>query len=470
MSDGPTNDPGSERNADVASALAQLTSGWKPAPNVAPEALTAARAALAGSLVAGKPLRDLHGINLPLRAGPALNPQLESDLLSVVSQVTSESAPRTIAVVRSALAASLENPTGRPEWTRGARITQSYGPFQDLQGAPHWVDLFPLTRSIQFAFDNSGNTFGVFPVHTLVLLVNPSHLSLGAGSVWFLANLLSSALPGFTGFTITGGSLSSSAPLSLQNGVYVLPAGATLTAKVTLAPAPPPSGSGGTGQDAAAAVFTPPSDVNIHFRDGGTAFDVIADSSATAYGSTIALHWNKSAPFQLGGLPLMVVPCDAAPASFGFATVASTVFTPTGSAPITAAGWALPLSATTISTLPEAAGPGAAAIEFGAGVSLTTTIEPTAVPLTSGFLEIATGSLLLTVSGKAKPVTTTYQLWPLPAPSQLNATLQFATLKQFIITFSSTPAEELLISTGQATAHLDRPVDATGNRFGFQAP
>ena len=45
---------------DLAGSLSQLTSGWITTPGVPPEALAAARTALAGSLIAGKSLQDTH--------------------------------------------------------------------------------------------------------------------------------------------------------------------------------------------------------------------------------------------------------------------------------------------------------------------------------------------------------------------------------------------------------------------------
>ena len=113
-------------------------------------------------------------------------------------------------------------------------MIQSYGPLQDVHGVTHWVDLLLFTVSLPFAFGSPASPFAVFPVRELLLPPpTPSHLTLGPGSVWFLADLLSAALPSgnFTGFIITGGTFTSSAPMNFESGVYVAPAGATLTVK-----------------------------------------------------------------------------------------------------------------------------------------------------------------------------------------------------------------------------------------------
>ena len=466
---GPSN---SNDAASLAVSLEQLTSGWTPAPCVPPEALTAARHGLAASLLAGKTLGEIHAVTTSVNARPPANPQLSAELLQITKEALTQPKPHTIGIVRSSLAATQASPMGRPDWVRGAQILQSYGPFQDLQGVMHWVDFIQFTFSIPFAFGSASSPFGVFPYHgSLFPPPSPSSLSLGQGSVWFLANLLSTTLPGgaFTGFTITGGTLDSSVPLSYQNGVYVAPAGATITVKVSLATIPIPVPAGNPGADAAVAVFSPPSSVTIVFQQASAIFEAVADSTAHAYGSKIKLHWNKKTPVQVAGLPSILIPCDPSPLTFAFTTVHSTLFTPSGKAKITGAGWSLPLAVTSFSSLPEAAGPGAAAISIHTGSSVTNAVEPAAMPVTVGLLEIGTGGLYFAVFGKAKPANTTYQLWPQALPSKLNATVEFSTLNNFLFVFLSTPTQELLFGEGETTAYLDRPLSAAGSRFPYKA-
>ncbi|MBZ5583795.1 MAG: hypothetical protein LAQ30_16610, partial [Acidobacteriia bacterium] len=297
------NRPGTPDAGAVSDSLAQLTSGWKPGFGVSPEALAAARQALAHTLIAGKRLKEIHAVTHPVQAGPPTDPQLSIELRRIVDSAISAPPPRTLAVVRSPFAATVSNPAGRPEWARSARVLQTYGPFQDSQGVLHWVDLIFHTVSLPFAF-GPASPFGVFPIREFLKPPPaPQKLTLGAGSVWFLANQLSSALAAgdFTGFAISGGSLSCSAPMSFQNGVYVVPSGATLTITATLSPAPPAVNSGPPGADAAAAVFTPPPHVSIQFQQSGAAFTAVSDLSAEAYGSSAKLQWNHHTPVQATG-------------------------------------------------------------------------------------------------------------------------------------------------------------------------
>jgi len=218
------------------------------------------------------------------------------------------------------------------------------------------------------------------------------------------------------------------APLSYQSGTLVVPAGATLTITVTLSPVSSPANPGSTGADAAAAVFTPPAEVSIRFQQSGAAFEAVSASRAQAYGLTVNLDWNKETPVRVDGLPVVLLPCNASASSFAFQSVDSTLFVPSGTGSISPAGWALPMAATSVTSLPEAAGPGTGLFEFAKGAFIQTAVEPAAVPITVGLVEIGTGFLYVLITGEAKPATTTYQLWPPAAPSTLNASVDFETL------------------------------------------
>ena len=455
--------------ATVGDALAQLTSGWTPGAGVSAEALAAARQALAHTLIQGKSIPQIHAVAKPVNAAPPAGPGLAVQFEAIAATALAAPQP-TMAVVRSALAATVSNPAGLPDWAQSARVAQTYGPFQDAQGVLHWVDLLIFTASLPFAFAGAGSPFGVFPIREfLVPPLAPTHLTLGSGSVWFVANLLASGLPAgdFTGFAVTGGSLHSSSPLEFQSGTYVVPAGATLTLEATLAPLPATANHGGPGGDALAATFTPPPSVTIQFTETSAVFDAVADASAHGYGSTVQLHWNKKTPTQPLGLPLVLIPCDPNVAGFTFQTVVSQNFVPSGSGGIVTAGWALTLAATTATTLPETAGPGMGLIEFGTGASVQNAVEAKAVPISFGLIEIGTGFLFVMVEGKAAIAHTTYQLWPLAAPSKLNATLEFDTRPTFIFSFLAKPGRELLTATGDGTTFFDRPLTAAGARFPF---
>ncbi|MGZ3195915.1 MAG: hypothetical protein ACXWI1_02195 [Croceibacterium sp.] len=456
-------------HAAIAASLAQLTSGWTPTPGIAPDTLTAAREALVASLLAGHSASDLHIVQPAVRADVPAEPRLAAELGAIATRIAAGPRPATTAIVRSPLAATLTNPTGVPAWARSAQVPTSLGPFLDIHGLPHWVDLIRITASMPIAFGNAASPFGVLPVRRLIPgPPAPTQLTLVAGSVWFTAKWLAATLPdGFTGFSITGGTLASSAPLSLQNGVYVAPAGATLTLKCTLAPAPVPAGPAAPGADALAARFMPPLNITIVFKQSSAVLQAVGDASATAYGSSVAMHYGQQPPVSAPGLPQIVIPFAPAPANFAFATVASTLFTPSGTGSISHAGWGLPLAATAIASLPETAGPGVGVLQLHTGAALKTQVAPTPAPVSDWIIEIATGSLFVVALGKGKSAPTTFTLWAEGAPSKLHATVDFATNASVAATLLAAPGNELLAVGGAIKAHVDRPLAATGARFPY---
>ncbi len=470
----PPNSPSASVPVDpkvIADSLFQLTSGWVPGPGVSPQALTTARAALASSLVAGRNVTEIHAARPRSSAQPPSDPKLSTALLQIASSAAAAQAPPATAIIRSPYAATLANPSGAPAWARGAQVVQSLGPFVDVNGIPHWVDLMLFTVSTQFAFGNPSTPFGVFPiVHHLLPPASASEFKLGSGSVWFLANWLAGSLPSgnFTGFSITSGMLISSEAMTFESGVYVVPTAATLTVDITLAAAPSPIGTGNPGADAAAAVFTPPSAVTLIFKPSSAAFQSVADAIAIAYGSSVTLHWDQGEVLAVAGLPEIMAPCTASPSNFNFENSSSQVFTPSGSTSIASAGWALPLIEASISTLPAIAGPGTALLRLSAGGSLKTLVQPS-VPKPIWLLEIGTGALYILAEGQAEVVSTMFQLWPESAPSKLNSTVDFSTIPLAVYAYLSSSTDELLFTPGRVEAHLDRPRTAAGARFPYKS-
>ena len=462
---------------DVAQSLSELTAGWSPALSVDPATLTAARAALASSVLAAYPGVNLQSPRLAAHSAVAA-PALKAELLEISQRARDAAAQgpvTTIAVVRSPSGADPSNPAGVPDWARGGRVVDGYGPFQDATGALHWVDLLPGTASTPVQYAGAAAPFAVVPVQREIILPPPppNELELGTGSVWFLASLLGTAFDAgaFTGFTITGGTLLSTQPFTFADGVYQVSAGAALTLTVSLAPATQTTTGAVAGPDAAAATATPPAELVIAFTQASAIMQMVADAQAQAYGSSITLHWTGVAPVPSATGPAEVlIPCSASPASFGFIQSASTIFTPSGSAAITGAAWALPLAVTGIATLPEAAGPGVCELQLGRGAELSTGLDGgTPVPVASWLLQIGTGTLLAEAASAAQaPAGTTLTLWPERAPATRTATIEFDTATASAFGFQASAASELLIVTGDLTAHLDRPLDASGLRIPFR--
>lgn len=456
------------KDVAVARSLATLTAGWTGADDAQ---LTAAREALAGALLAGHDAGLLHA--KPAAATtPVADVGLLAQLESLAAQVKTAPAAPIVPVVRTPLAAAPSNPAGIPAWARSAQVLTTLGPFTDAAGLWHWVDLLPIVVSNRFAFGDASSPFAVLPIFTLPIgPVAPLELELSAGSVWFVASLLGATFPAgsFTGFTVTGGKLTSSAALALDGDTYVAPLGATLTLDATLAPAAAAAPGADAGPDGAAATFTPPAAVTLEFTQSAATFSAVADSSASAYGTTIELHWTGTAPTLAPELPQVLVPCTASAASFSFATVASELFEPTGTATITGASWALPLAAVPLAALPESAGPGAGEILLGAGAAVATAAAPDPVPVDAWMLEIGSGSLFVAVEATARPASTTFELWSERPPSPRRSSVTFTTGEKLVLAALATTSAEIVVVAGSTVAHLDRPLSADGVRIPFKS-
>ena len=453
--------------ADEAKLLAQLTAGWTPMDGHSTDELTEARRAIASAILAGKNAAEI--LPSSTTVSTSFDPVLASQFAHLFPSAKGSKTPTSVGVIRSASATSLKNPAGITDWARSANVVQSFGPFKNEAGFPQWVDLIRITVSERIAFGDPSHPFAVVPVEVFAA-ISPTTLKLGGGSVWFLAKLLNPSVDpaAFTGFAIQNGTLTSTLPFELSSGTYVVPVGATLTLQATLAAAAPSIGS--ADNDSAACTFTPPATAKINFTVGGATVAAVDTAAATAYGTSVALNWNKGAVAAVPDFPLLSIPCDVVPASFHFAAVESTVFAPSGTAPVASGGWALALVTANIAALPEASGAGVGVLALGPGANLVTGISPMSIAVKTWFLEISSGKLYALATGSSDQLKLSYQVWQEAAPSQRRSSVEFETSDPVSYGFLASAAGEVLITTGLAAVHIDRPISANGRRYRFGGP
>lgn len=386
-----------------------------------------------------------------LRAAPGVR---ESDLARARAALA-EPSRQAFAVLSDPLAATLENPLGESANVRGMRVAERIGPFIDPNGLHRTVTLVPLSAAHPIAFGNTANPFGVMPVS--IAVPGNKTLTLGAGSVWFQTPML---VPGvaagsFSGFRIRGGKLTSSAPWTQSGGVFVAPAGATLTLEAALdSPAP---GSGAPGADLTDATIGLPTTVTISFTQAAASVQALDHSSLTLYGSKVGFTWNKAAPDALAGFPAILVPCTADVASFDFKKVASKIFEPKGNAPINTAGWSLPIAVTTIAALGEAEGAGSLVLELGSGASLACVHRGGKAAIVGWQIGIDPTRLTVIAGGKGTANTAAFTLWPPDPPATVPSTVIWSNLSGFFASLTAMPGQELLALSGSAQGFLDRP-------------
>jgi hypothetical protein len=450
---------------EIAPLLAQLTAGWKPGTRADIDALLAARTALAESLRAGIAPAEISQAWQGLTREP--DAATTAEVLRVFEAGKEPRPQPLLAYISNAMTSSVRNPAGTPAWARGMKVQRTLGPFLDPQGIAHWVHIIQFTVSVQFAFGNSANVFAVFPERITFLPHPATDITLGAGSVWFTANLLVNTIPvgNVCGFRIRNGTLKLSVAGQFQNNVYVLPANASVALTVTLDPPPAPAPAGAVGSDAAAANIVLPSTVTIVFTQNGATVDALDNSSIGLYGSTEALTGNQGAPVAIDFNTWILIPCAASNPAFTFANASSNLFIPSGQAPIAATGWALPVAATPITSVGEASGAGALLLQLGPGASLQCQVRPASQPISFWQFLMTPEEIFTLVAGTGAPSTTNFQLWKERPPSTRNSSIAFTSAANELISYLATPGRETLTALGLAAAHLDRPLAADGGRF-----
>jgi hypothetical protein len=364
------------------------------------------------------------------------------------------------AVLTDPFEATVQNPFGEPASVNGMQPSERLGPFIDANGVGHIVIILPVTTSHPFAFGNVGSPFGVLPI--IDAPASGTSFTLGGGSIWFQTNLLvpDVAAGSFSGFLISGGTLTANATVTLQAGTYVAPAGTTLTVTANLAP--PQAGYGSPGADLTSATITLPPSVTIIFTQSSATIEALSNSSVKLYGTEVGLTWNKAAPTALTGFPAILIPCASSVAAFDFAAVASKGFVPSGTATVNAAGWSLPIAVTTITQLGAASGAGSLVLELGAGASLAC-VPRTGKAAVGGWLVGIDPSQLIVIAGGAGSGNVLgYKLWPARPPAHVPSTIEWANPPLFIASLRATPGTELLGLSGAAGGFLDRPLAADG--------
>lgn len=317
----------------------------------------------------------------------------------------------------------------------------------------------------------------------------PVTLPVGAGSLWFDAQLLAASAPpgGFAGLAVTGGTITFDAPPTAAAGGLQVAAGGTVTVTVTPAGQSVPVGGGDPGGDGGAVVADTPAAATFVFTQAGGQVTAAGTASLRAYGATVALNWqNAPASYDSAGQQLLV-PFQPQTASFAVTSVLSVLFTPAGTAPVQAAAWAFPVSVTAPAQLGAAADAGLLRLQLGAG--LTATWAGLGAGVTAGLATGSTASLgdvvlagapgelsLTATASGAGPLGTLVSLWVNAdvgtARSTLDLTVPAGSALRYISEHppasqgSSGPGpSEVLTCEGRVAGHVDRPVAANGSRL-----
>jgi hypothetical protein len=461
--------------ADIALSLLQLTGTLKPTAHSTTSELEQARVALAQTLLHGVAASELLTESTVVRAkqsairAAVFDETIQSQIQKLAARILAAHKP-TQAPTRLAYVTSLSSSTtSAPAWAAGMQVEKTLGPFEDSGGIPHWVHIFPITRSVRFAYGSPANIFGVFPVK-IGILIPPgthNHFNLGQGSIWFRAPWFATGAPldSFTGFQILSGSIDFSQPVSVVSDVVVLPVGTTFKFAAQTAPNAAPAPSNGPGADANHALVQTPANVRLNFAQNSIELASLDDSSLTCYASTVNYHWSGKKPAFASGQ--IAIDCEHDAANFSFNNVRSTLFRVSGSAEIAAGGWALPAPQTTAANLGDADGTGYLYLGLKTGISAQWTTHDLTTAFDGVILEALPGKLSIIAGSKsAKPFPSVLDLWDeKPASLGRKSSLEFVYPQPTSIVYLATATTELVYSAGTLNAYLDRPLDANGSRF-----
>ena len=460
----------------VLDALARITGTWSPGPGADVGALAAARRALAGSLASethGEDVRAaLVGRAAALPSQDAIRPSLEP---LVAEAITGQPSDQRLIIRRGDF---LDPSAGAS--TAGMKVARTLGPFIDHLDVAHFVDLVPVPTKIPIV--GSAGVLGLLVLDRLPLAPvplphpPPQRVTIGPGSLWVVVDaVLHGSTTGFVGLAFSSGEAELTGVHAAPGDGLLLQVGSRLTLSLTLAPPTPAPSTSPIGRDAEALTANLPATVTIVFDATAAGFAAVAASSATVYGTGFTLTRNTAAP-HLGtfGLSYLVLPCTASIATFAVGSCLSGDFIVSGAAPVTAGGWALPVTTAAPSGLGEASGAGVLLLQLGLGISSRFGHFPGPAALADLSLIVGPAKLTLLAHTGQRSLRDRLLLWDpppadaaqaVPQPIRRVSEIDIATPPGALVYTVITPGDETVIVTCSGTANLDRPLAVDGSRL-----
>ena len=452
------------------SRLEALTDTLKPVGSSSLSDLEEARAAIAASL--------LHNPSDLSPPSGDLKFHAEKDTVNfegIVDRAASLSGSVPLAFRRSVPFQSVTDPSSVPPQTAGM-AAKTLGPFVDANGQLHWIDLFPALKQTEIFRANATTPFLLLPL-ALPHGPLPTTFVLGKGSVWIESQTFAPTAPsgGYTGLTISGGTIKFSSVPTLVSGELQISAGDIVTLTVTLDAPKGPTGGTGLGSDGGAVVLSFPNQVSFTFGSGGGVINAASDAELTIYGTKIPMTWHAATPLYDPTISQILVEFRPLASDFSIGSAFSTLFKLQGKAAVIGAGWALPVAITAPAQLGAASGDGALVIVLGSGLTaMWSGLSGGPAPLSGAFLFGEAGGLeLFAPLGRNTQLAEHITLWPEAAPpSTRRSSLDLTFPKNSVVFFTSiakvgsvTQTEAMTCEVG-IEAHLDRPLGADGGRLG----
>lgn len=422
--------------------------------------------------IAEKGSRDM------LRELASLNPEHAAAIQTLIAATADHDADSgkepLLVALRQSPALTTRIAGGISPAVTGLATERSIGPLTAANGVPVWMDVFRRVRHLRFVRAHGGAPILALPLRQAAFATRhrPGKakpavtFQLGAGSIWFAADLFTAAPTGvYSGIRVKGGSIRFSSLPDLGDDEVVLPAGTTCEIEIEIDPPKPGTHA---RADLAASTFVPPRRLAISIRSSGATITALDAGAMDVYGAKLKLAPGTAPVRYVAALNRLAIPLQFDQPHLSVAKVKSKLFTPEGQAVIATAALALPAATIDPADLGAASGVGAFLLELDAGLSATWRGQSRAMRL--GKAELMLDGDRLAVSAAAARAENTPARFSLTASGGVGKIELARPDGSGVLFLSQSNGDEILDFTVRASVRLRRPLDVAGQPVAARLP
>lgn len=366
---------------------------------------------------------------------------------------------------------------GSPAWARGVAPHHSLGPYLGSDGRQFWFDFYPIVKVVSIYVGNSNVPALLFPINEKKLqdtIGKPTRakgqeVSLSAGSFYIYAPLFDQQAPvdQYAGLQIKGGKVTIDGTLTNDHGKLRLQGRSALNFELDLVDEGSTKGKvkkAKAGSDFLAAKLQLPKTFAFSVTVKGLQITELSDAGWQLYGLENKFGWNKKQQASYDTeLNQVLIPMIPGRDEISIKKSQSPFCTMSGSAAISRAGWALPISAIDLLQPTAVTSNGSLAVKAKQGLEATwTNLQAGPVALSApwiilnfqqlGWRDPAAGNIY------AQQV---YELWP-EGTNEEFSTLHLQYTDSFLCWYVANVDQELMGLIVNTELKADRPVQVDG--------
>jgi hypothetical protein len=363
-----------------------------------------------------------------------------------------------------------------PAWGRGAAIAQTFGPLTGADGRPVWFDFYALVALVSVYLAGDDRPAFLFQAPRTRERGDsqspraPGTLELAAGSIWIRAALIASDSPvnSYVGLRVSGGQVSfEPAPVD-AGGRLTLPVNGTCSLHLRLAKEKQKSIRAKAGSDAAAGSISLPNAVLFRLANGEMSLVESERAEWKLYGQKVGFTWSANTkPTYEPLVQGIVLPFEPSVRDFKVGGTKSPFATLAGAGRIVGAGWLLPVAEIDIEKPTEASGSGGLAVRINSDLTLGWRgLRDGPVSLPNPWVVQFPGALVIIDPAASNLYANQrFRLWR-DADSRFRSELVLRYTDSFLLIYvANASGGEVVLTTANAEARLDRPVDVKGVPF-----